>query len=84
MPADTLALPFVRTHNFEAVGLHRFERVASFLRVEPKWILREVRTTIERALTLWPEVVPDLLGEKWAAALLERLERLKLVQEVRG
>lgn len=84
MPADTLALRFVRTHNFEAVDLHRFERVASFLRVDPKWILREVRTTIERALTLWPDVVPDLLGEKWATSLLARLETLKLVQEVRG
>jgi serine/threonine-protein kinase HipA len=84
IPADTLALRFVRTHDFEIVDLHRFERVASFLRVDPKWVLHEVRATVARALTLWPQVLPDLLGEKWAQALLARLETLKLVQEVRG
>lgn len=84
MPADTLALRFVRTHHFETVDLHRFERVASFLRVDPKWLLREVRATVERALNLWPEAMPELLGEKWAASLMARLETLKLVQEVRG
>src|SRR3546814_10651998 len=34
MPKDTMALRFVRTHDFNAVNLHRFERVASFLRID--------------------------------------------------
>ncbi len=84
MPRDTLALRFVRTHQFETVDLHRFERVASFLKVDPKWFLREVRTCVERALDLWPKAAPELLGERWAATLLARLDTLRLVEEVRA
>ena len=81
-PNDTLALRFVRTHAFETVNLHRFERLASFLHIDPKWIVREVKTAIEQALDTWPTVAPELLGERWAAALLTRLDTLRLVQEV--
>jgi serine/threonine-protein kinase HipA len=84
IPRDTMALRFVRTHQFETVDMHRFERVASFLGVDPKWITREVRATIERALDLWPKAAPELLGEHWAETLLVRLDALRLVQEVRG
>lgn len=84
IPRDTMALRFVRTHQFETVDMHRFERVASFLGVDPKWISREVRATIERALDLWPKAAPELLGEHWAETLLVRLDALRLVQEVRG
>lgn len=84
IPRDTLALRFVRTHQFETVNMHRFERVASFLNVDLKWITREVRTTIERALDLWPRAAPELLGDRWAETLLARLSTLKLVQDVRG
>jgi serine/threonine-protein kinase HipA len=83
-PRDQLALRFVRTHDFESVNLHRFERVASFLQVDRKWVVREVKATIERALETWPAAAPNLLGEKWAATLLARLDRLKLVREVRS
>jgi serine/threonine-protein kinase HipA len=81
MPADTLALRFVRTHQFEAVNLHRFERVASFLKLDPKLIEREVTATVRRALNLWPDAAPGLFGAERAAALLDRLPRLALVQE---
>lgn len=84
LPRDTLALRFVRTHQFETVDLHRFERIARFLNVDPRWILREIRTVVERALDLWPAAAPELLGERWAKMLLARLETLRLVQEVRG
>ena len=84
MPRDTLALRFVGTHNFETVDLHRFERVSSFLHVNPRWILREVRATVERALESWPVAAPDLFGEQRGTAILARLNMLKLVQEVRG
>ena len=83
IPRDSLALRFVRTHEFGTVDIHRFERVASFLKVDPKWITREVRTTIERALDLWPKAAPELLGERWAETFLARLNTLRLVQEVR-
>jgi serine/threonine-protein kinase HipA len=83
-PQDTLALRFVRTQRFETVDLHRFARVASFLHVDPDWIVREVRTTIERALDLWPGAAPELLGDRRAETLLARLGTLGLVQEVRG
>lgn len=84
IPRDTMALRFVRTHQFETVDMHRFERVASFLKVDPKWITREIKAIIERALDLWPKAAPELLGERWAKTLLARLDTLRLVQEVRG
>jgi serine/threonine-protein kinase HipA len=83
-PADTMALRFVKTHNFESVNLHRFERVASFLRLDPKLILNEVRTCVAGALQTWPSIAPDLLGEEKAARLLNRLDTLRLVDEIRG
>jgi serine/threonine-protein kinase HipA len=84
VPGDTLALRFVQTHQFEAVNLRRFERVARFLQLDPRWIAREVRATVERALALWPDAAPELLGEARARVLLDRLEALELVHEVRG
>ncbi len=83
-PSDTMALRFVKTHNFESVNLHRFERVASFLRLDPRLILHEVKTAVIRALETWPSVAPDLLGAEKAARLLNRLDTLTLVAEVRG
>ncbi|MDK4706073.1 type II toxin-antitoxin system HipA family toxin [Rhizobium sp. CNPSo 4062] len=83
-PTDTMALRFVKTHNFESVNLHRFERVASFLQLDPKLILHEIRTAVIRALETWPSVAPDLLGEQKAARLLERLDTLTLVHQIRG
>jgi serine/threonine-protein kinase HipA len=82
-PRDTLALSFVGTNRFETVSIRRFERVASFLRVDPKWVLREVHTCIERARATWADAAPELLGEKWGKTLLSRLETLGLVQELR-
>ena len=82
IPNDELALRFVGTHDFARVSLRRFERIASFLRVEPRWITREVKAAVERAMDIWPAAAPALLGEKRAAAIIERLPRLQLVQEV--
>jgi serine/threonine-protein kinase HipA len=84
VPGDTLALRFVQTHQFEAVNLRRFERVARFLQLDPRWIAREVRATVQRALDLWPVAAPELLGGARAGVLLDRLDRLELVREVRG
>ncbi|MBB6305567.1 MULTISPECIES: type II toxin-antitoxin system HipA family toxin [Rhizobium] len=83
MPSDTMALRFIKTHSFESVNLHRFERVASFLRLDAKLITREVVATVRLALEHWPTMAPELLGEKKASQLLDRLGTLTLVDEVR-
>jgi serine/threonine-protein kinase HipA len=84
MPNDGLALRFVGTHDFARVNLRRFERIASFLRIDPRWITREVRAAVERAMDLWPGAAPALLGEQRAAAIIDRLPRLQLVQDLRA
>lgn len=84
IPNDQLALRFVKTHRFETVNLHRFERVADFLEVDRKWITREVVRIVEQALDLWPAVARDLLGEQRGQALVDRLATLQLVREARG
>ena len=83
-PRDQLALRFVGTHRFESVNLHRFERLASFLSVDPKWAVKVVRRTTEAALDLWPTMLPDLLDERSANVLVKRLNQLPLVAEIRG
>lgn len=82
--SDTMALRFVQTHHFENVNLHRFDRVASYLRLDPRLIRREVDATVKRALQSWPSTAPGLLGDERAGRLLERLDTLSLVQEVKG
>lgn len=81
IPSDGLALRFVGTHDFARVNLHRFERIAAFLRVDRRWIAREVKSTVERAMELWPSAAPELLGEERAALIIGRLPGLQLVQE---
>ncbi len=83
IPGDRMALRFVGTHQFETVNLHRFERVASFVQVDPKWIAREVKATVQRALDLWPMAAPELLGEERGKRIVERLSTLQLVREAR-
>ena len=83
-PRDELALRFVGTHRFESVDLHRFERLASFLRLDPKWAVKEVRRTTEAALDLWPAILSDLLDDRRAGALVKRLNQLPLVTEILG
>lgn len=83
-PRDELALRFVGTNRFEAVNLHRFERLASFLGIDPRWAVKEVRRTTEAALDLWPTMLPDLLDARRADALVKRLNELPLVTEIRA
>ena len=83
-PKDELALRFVGTHRFESVSLHRFERLASYLGIDPRWAAKEVSRTIEAALDLWPTLLPDLLDDSSANALIKRLNKLPLVTEIRA
>lgn len=84
LPGDELALRFVGTQRFESVNLHRFERIASFLGLDPKWAVAEVRKTIEAALDTWPAMLASLLDEKRARILTNRLDAMPLVAEARG
>lgn len=81
LPRDQLALKFVGTLAFENVTLHRFERVARFLRLNPRWIAREVKLIVEAAMDLWPRLVPELFDEERAKMLLDRMPKLQIVQE---
>jgi serine/threonine-protein kinase HipA len=84
IPGDELALKFVGTQRFGSVNLHRFERMASYLQLDPKGVLRDVRQTVEAALDLWPTKAPELLGEERGTQIIERLEGLQLVEEIRA
>lgn len=80
---DDLALQFVGTRAFETVTLRRFERLARFLQIDPRGIGKEVKATIARALEIWPDAAPALLGPQWGQDILARMETLQLVQEAR-
>lgn len=80
-PHDRMALKFVGTNDFDIVNLHRFERVARYLGIDPRQIVGEVVKTVAKALELWPEAAPRLLGEERASKIIPRLETLQLVKE---
>jgi len=63
--------------------LRRFERLARFLQIDPRGIVKEVKATIARALEIWPDAAPALLGPQWGQDILARMETLQLVQEAR-
>jgi serine/threonine-protein kinase HipA len=82
IPGDALALRFSGAQAFEKVTLRRFERVAAYLDLDPRGIVKEVASIVGRALELWPEAAPRLLGEERGTAIVDRLRRLPLVEEV--
>ncbi len=84
VPGDELALRFVGTQRFSTVNLHRFARIANYLQLDPKGVIREVRKTVETALDLWPSAAADLLGAKRGRQIIERLEGLQLVEDIRS
>jgi serine/threonine-protein kinase HipA len=82
-PADQMALRFVQTHQFETVNLHRFARVASFLKLDEDLIVGEVAATIAHARDSWPDLAPKFLDPERARRMLNRFASLPLVHEVR-
>jgi len=78
---DTLALPLVGTHSFERVNFRRIRRIADYLGLDPGWIEAELRSLIREAIPLWPEILPNLVGEAAAREMITRLDTLALVQE---
>lgn len=83
-PRDTMALQFVGTSNFGKVNVRRFERLASFLHIDPKLMLREVRAAVEAAREHWSAAALELLGEERGQKLVRRMEELTLVKEALG
>lgn len=83
-PRDKMALKFVGTNDFNIINLRRFERVAKYLDIDPKQLVREVVKTVEQAVKVWPEAAPPLLGDERADKILTRLGTLQLVDEVMG
>ena len=80
---DTMALEFGNTKTPYIMGLRRFERAAGALQVSSKIVLSEVTRTVKRALEVWPDLLKDMpLPPEARKRLLERLPRLRLVQEI--
>lgn len=69
-PNDQMALPFGGKKSFERISNREFERMASYVDVSAKAILREVTRTIERANDTWPELLKDL---PWPKAVTKTL-----------
>ena len=54
------------------------------LKVEPKVLVKEVTHTVEQALDIWPSLLKNLpLTDGANRAIVDRLYKLQLVQEVR-
>ncbi len=83
-PADaTLGLKFAGVKAFSSVGLNQFRRVASYLKLDPDWIDREIRILVERATDTWPAIMRDLpLIPPQREALIARWSGLRLIEEV--
>jgi serine/threonine-protein kinase HipA len=80
-PDDTLALKFGGKRRFESVSEQQFERLAPFVGVEARVLIKEVRATIDRANDTWPAMFRDL---PWPNEVREQLatrwEKLPLVK----
>jgi len=57
---DGLALRFGGKHSFEKITNHEFERMAGYVDVSPRAILKEITRTVERANEQWPTLLQDL------------------------
>ena len=68
---------------FRNVTYRRFRRIAEFLKLDPDWIEREVKTIVRQALDIWPAAMKGLLDSPRATCLLERLNGLRLDEEAR-
>ena len=80
----TLALPFGGTRNPLLITLHRFERAAGLLKVDPKLITKEVRLTVEKILDSWPREMKNLpLPLEMQKAITNRWQQMTLVGEIR-
>lgn len=81
---DTMALEFGNRKNPYIMGLSMVEGAARLTQINPRILLRDARRTVDLALDRWPDLLRDMpLPADMKNRLLERLPKLKLVQEVR-
>ena len=84
-PRDRLALQLLGTRTFSAIGLAKFRRVGEYLGLGADRSEREVRLIVEQALEVWPAMLAEMpISGDRQRGLLERLETLRLVRQVRG
>jgi len=57
---DTMALRLGGKKSFEGITAHKFERMAGYVDVSPRVVLREIKRTVERANETWPKLLRDL------------------------
>jgi serine/threonine-protein kinase HipA len=80
----TLAVQFGGTRNPLLITLHRFERAAGLLKVDPNLITKEVRLMVEKILDVWPREMKNLpLPLEDRTAIANRWQQMALVGEVR-
>jgi serine/threonine-protein kinase HipA len=81
-PKDSLALNFGGKRGFERITAHEFERMAGYVDVSGRAILREVAATIERAHEAWPTILKELpWPEGLKQVLAARWPRLALFRD---
>jgi serine/threonine-protein kinase HipA len=57
---DTMALRLGGKKSFEGITPHNFERMAGYVDVSPRVLLREIKRTVDRANETWPNLLGDL------------------------
>ena len=67
---DNLALRFGGKRSFERITAHEFERMAGYVEVSPRAVLREIKRTVARANETWPALLRDL---PWSRGLKKTL-----------
>jgi hypothetical protein len=79
-----MALKLAGTSNPNIVTVARIVSVSKFLKIDPKVIEREVRSTMERILGTWRGAVKDLPASKAVKdAIFDQWKTLALVKDVR-
>jgi serine/threonine-protein kinase HipA len=78
-----MALEFGGTKDPNLIGLHKFERTAGALKIDPKILTGQVKETVKKALDVWPTIIADApITKEMGNKLMERLRTLPLVKEV--
>ncbi len=67
---DTLALRFNGKRAFERITPHDFERMAGYVDVSPRAVLREISRTVERANETWPALLKEL---SWSSEIKQTM-----------
>lgn len=81
---DTTALEFGNRKNPYIMDLGMVEGAARLTKINPKILVKEAKRTVDQALDSWPTLLREMpVPADMKNRLLKRLQKLKLVQEVR-